>query len=378
MTSAQRLRFWLIGFAAFAVLLYVLRGVLLPFVAGMAIAYFLDPVAGRLERMGLSRLMATTLITLVFFLFLVVAGVLLVPVIQNQVVRFATHVPEYVNAVIHQLSPLIHDVMKRLNVGDIQNLRSSASGYAGTVVSWLLGVLRHVLTGGLAVVNVLSLLFITPVVTFYFLRDWHHLVDRMNAWLPRADAETIREQFREIDRTLAGFVRGQAIVCLVLGTIYAIGLTVVGVDLGLLIGLGAGLLSFIPYFGTLSGLVVAVAVAFAQTGDWPLPAMAVAVFVVGSQIEGNFLTPKLVGDRICLHPVWIMFALLAGGALVGFVGILLAVPVAAVAGVLVRFALKRYLASSLYEGPLERDDIGATRSRGNPMSESPSNPAPEP
>jgi predicted PurR-regulated permease PerM len=350
MTSAQRVRFWLIGFVIFGLVLYVLRGVLLPFVAGMAIAYFLDPLAGRLQRLGLSRLMATTFITLVFFLVLVVLGVLLVPVIQNQVTRFATHLPDYVNAVVQQAVPLVHDLMKRLNAGTIENLRSSAGTYAGTVVTWALGVVRHLLTGSLAVVNLLSLLFITPVVTFYFLRDWHHLVQRVDSWLPREDAATIREQLGEINRTLAGFVRGQAIVCLALGALYATGLTLVGVDLGLIIGLGAGFLSFIPYLGTMSGLVISVAVAFAQTGSWTLPAMAVGVFVVGSQIEGNFLTPTLVGDKIGLHPVWIMFALLTGGALFGFLGILLAVPVAAVIGVLARFALRRYLSSSLYSG----------------------------
>ncbi|MDA8231511.1 MAG: AI-2E family transporter [Magnetospirillum sp.] len=350
MTSAQRLRFWLIGLAVFALLLYLLRAVLLPFVAGMAIAYFLDPIADRLERLGLSRTMATTVITLFFFLALVAALVLLAPVLQDQVVEFARRVPDYVNALAARITPKIQDLLRHLDPRDVERLRSSASEYAGTVVSWALGLARQVLTGGLAVVNVLSLIFITPVVTFYLLRDWDHLVAKVDAWLPRDHAPAIRAQMAEINRTLSGFVRGQATVCLALGTMYAIGLTAIGIELGLVIGLVSGLLSFVPYLGTVSGLVVSLAVGFAQSGDWPLPAMAVAVFAVGNLIEGNVLAPKLVGDKVGLHPVWVMFALLAGGALVGFVGILLAVPVAAVIGVLARFSLARYLRSSLYSG----------------------------
>jgi predicted PurR-regulated permease PerM len=207
-----------------------------------------------------------------------------------------------------------------------------------------------VLTGSLVVVNILSLLFITPIVTFYMLRDWDVMVSKVNAWLPRQHAETIRIQLREIDRTLAGFVRGQATVCLALGTFYGVGLTAVGLDLGLIIGLGSGLVSFIPYLGTLSGFVIGVALAFAQAQDWHLPAMVAGVFIVGQVLEGNFLTPKLVGDKVGLHPVWVMFALLAGATLFGFVGVLLAVPVSAVIGVLVRFGLSRYLVSPLYKG----------------------------
>ena len=350
MTAGQRFRFWLAGLVVFGLLLYLLRGMLLPFVAGMAIAYFLDPVVGRLRRAGLSRLMATALITLGFFLLLVLALVLLVPLIEGQVVEFAHRVPDYVAALQQRFEPLARDLLHRLNPRDVERLRSSAGGYAGDAVSWALQVLRRVLTGGLAVVNVVSLLFITPIVTFYLLRDWDHVVEKMDSWLPRNHAATIRAQLREINRTLSGFVRGQAMVCLVMGLFYAFGLTVIGVDLGLVIGLSSGVLVFIPYLGHLFGLVVSMGVAFAETGTWGLPATAAALYAVGLALEGYALTPKLVGGKIGLHPVWILFSLLAGGALVGFVGVLLAVPVAAVVGVLVRFALARYLDSTLYAG----------------------------
>ena len=350
MNSGQRWRIWVGGFAAFVVVLYLLRGMLLPFVAGMAIAYFLDPLAGRLQRAGLSRLMATAIITLTFFLVVAALAALLVPLIETQVSGFAHRLPDYIDSLNRRLHPLIQDLMLRLSPRDIEKLRASAGEYAGTAASWALGVVQQVLTGGLAVVNLLSLLVVAPVVTFYLLRDWHPMMDKVDSWLPRHHAATIRAQLGEINRTLAGFVRGQASVCLALGVIYALGLSLIGLDLGLIIGLASGVLSFVPYLGTLSGLVASVALGFAQGPDWTLPAMAAGVFAIGNLIEGNLLTPKLVGDKIGLHPVWIMFALLAGGTLVGFLGLLLAVPVAAVIGVLVRFTLKRYLASPLYHG----------------------------
>lgn len=350
MTSAQRYRFWLIGLAVSLALLYVLRGMLLPFVAGMAVAYFLDPLADRLERSGLSRLAATSVITFAFFLVVVLALIILVPLIEDQVLAFAHKVPGYIDTLNERLQPLLAEAKKRLSPRDIEKLRSSAGEYAGTAASWALGAVRGVLTGSLAVFNVLSLMFITPVVTFYLLRDWDKMVARVDSWLPRDHAATIRTQMKEINRTLSGFIRGQATVCLCLGLIYGIGLSAVGLDLGLVIGMASGMLSFIPYLGSITGFVSGMGLALAQGTDWHLPAMVAGVFVVGQVAEGNFLTPKLVGDKVGLHPVWIMFALLAFAALFGFVGLLLAVPVAAVIGVLVRFALSRYLTSALYHG----------------------------
>lgn len=350
MTTAQRYRFWLIGLGVFLLLLYVLSSVLVPFVAAMAIAYLLDPLADRLERVGLSRLAATSLITASFFLLVVLLLIILVPVIEDQVVTFAHKVPGYMDTLGERLQPLINEVKHRLSSRDIEKLRSSVGDYAGTVAGWALGVGRKLLTGSLALFNVLSLVFITPVVTFYLLRDWDRMTAKINSWLPKDNAETIRAQVKEINRTLSGFVRGQAMVCVALGTLYGVGLSLVGLDLGLVIGMSAGLLSFIPYLGSISGFVVGVGLAYAQSGDWHLPAMVAGVFVVGQVLEGNFLTPKLVGDKVGLHPVWIMFALLAAGSLFGFAGILLAVPISAVIGVLVRFALSRYLESPLYHG----------------------------
>lgn len=356
MTRASQIRFWLIGALVFFALLYLLRGVLLPFVAGMAIAYFLDPLADRLERAGVSRMWATTIITLAVFLLFILMIVLLVPVLQDQIVSFAKRVPDYMQALGDRLEPLVRNAQQYLSPADVERLRTAVGDYAGTLFGWIGEVVKGVLTGGIAVVNILSLLFITPVVTFYLLRDWDHMLKTVDSWLPRRQADTIRAQAREIDRTLAAFVRGQATVCLALGTFYALALSAVGLDIGLIVGLGSGLLSFIPYVGSITGFVVSVGLALAQSPDWTLPIIVGGIFIFGQAIEGNFLTPKLVGDRVGLHPVWVIFALLAGGALFGFLGVLLAVPVASVIGVLARFSLGNYLNSPLYHG--KRPGVG--------------------
>jgi predicted PurR-regulated permease PerM len=350
MASGRQIRFWLIGLVVFVAALWVLREVLLPFVAGMAIAYFLDPVADRLEKWGLSRLMATVVVTVGIVAVLALGLLLLVPLLQAQVMSFVARLPGYIEMLREAAGPLIKMGMERLPPDQVETLREQASGFIGNALSFIGSVIKGVLSGGFALLNLLSLVFITPVVAFYQLRDWDRMVAKVDGWLPREHAETIREQFREIDRTLAGFIRGQASVCLALGTFYAAGLTIVGLDLGLLVGLGAGIISFIPYLGTISGFVVGIGLALAQFDGYGPVALVAGVFMFGQMIEGNFLTPKLVGDRIGLHPVWVIFALLAGGGLFGFVGVLLAVPVAAVIGVLARFFLGQYIKSPYFQG----------------------------
>ncbi len=350
MTAERQLRFWLIGFALTVAGLYLLREMLLPFVAGMAVAYFLDPLADRLERAGCSRMLATAIITAVFVLLVVLAFVLLVPLLVNQIEAFVDSLPGYLELFRERLLPWVEGLVRRIAPDYVENLKQGVGSYAGEIIQWTTGVLKGVLRGGLALFNILSLIFITPIVTFYLLRDWDRLVDRIDGWLPRAHRETIRDLARQIDARLAGFVRGQGTVCLVLGTFYAIALSAVGLNFGLVVGLVAGGISFIPFVGTLVGFVVSVGLAFLQFSEWQWIAATAGIFIVGQVVEGNFLTPKLVGERVGLHPVWVIFALLAGGVLLGFVGVLLAVPVAATVGVLARFALAQYLKSRLYLG----------------------------
>jgi predicted PurR-regulated permease PerM len=205
--------------------------------------------------------------------------------------------------------------------------------------------------GGLAIFDIIATLVLTPVVAFYMLRDWDNMVAKVDSWLPRRFAGTIRQLGHDADHSIAGYLRGQALVCMILGAFYAVSLALVGLEFGLVIGIVAGVITFLPYVGSLVGGVLAIGMALAQfPPDWVSVAIVAGIFVFGQAVEGNYLSPKLVGDRVGLHPVWIMFALLAGGSLFGFVGILIAVPTAAVVGVIVRHLIGRYRESAIYRG----------------------------
>ncbi len=355
MSGERQVAYWTVTLALLVTALIVLREILLPFVMGMAIAYFLDPVADRLEKWGLSRPLSATALTIVFLLAVAAFVMVLVPILQSQVLDFASRLPHYMDLLRGHAEDALALLQARLSPEDVTRLRDAVGGLAGGAVAWMGRVATQIWSGGLALVNLLSMIVITPIVAFYLLRDWDRIVERLDHGLPRRHRATIREQLDEIDQTLAGFARGQAIVCGGLGVFYGIGLTLVGLEFGLIVGIGTGLISFVPYFGMLTGLAVGMGLAFAQFDTW-LPIASVAgIFAVGQIVEGNFVTPKLVGDRVGLHPVWMIFALLAGGALFGFVGVLLSVPAAAAIGVLLRFGLTRYLASPLY-GANDEDD----------------------
>lgn len=346
----RQLRFWLIGLAVLVVLVWLLHNMLFPFVAATAIAYFLDPLADRLETVGVPRLAATLTVLLSFVVLAVLALLLVAPLIQAQMVDLAMRLPSIIAWARTESLYRLHSLVTLLSPEDMERLRGAAGEYAGTLVSWLATVLRGLFLQGAALFNVASVMFITPVVAFYLLRDWDRMVATLDGWLPRQYAATIREQMRAVDHTLAGFVRGQASVCVALAIYYALAMSVVGLDFGLVIGLVAGCLSFVPYVGTLVGFCSSVGVALFQfQEEWRI-GLVVALFAVGHILEGYVLTPRLVGGKVGLHPVWVMFALLAGGSLFGFTGVLLAVPMAAVIGVLIRFALRQYLSSSYYTG----------------------------
>jgi predicted PurR-regulated permease PerM len=358
MTAGQQLRFWLIGLIVALIAVYLLRGILLPFVAGMAIAYFLDPACDRLEK-WMSRTWATSLVTLIFAILIVLALLLIAPLLIDQLTQFLAALPDLFNRAHAKLLPYYATLQQRFGLPDLTELADMARARMGTGLTWVGQTLLNVAQGSVAIANLLSLVFITPVVTFYLLRDWDRIVTKIDALLPRQHAATIRTQGREIDITLAGFARGQATVCLILATYYATALMVVGLPFGLVVGMVAGLLTFIPYLGAIGGFVIAMAIALVNFDSWSGVIAVAAIFGVGQVMEGNVLTPKLVGDRVGLHPVWIIFALLAGGTLFGFLGLLLAVPVSAGIGVLVRFALSRYRASPVYLGRAQ-STLGAT------------------
>jgi len=350
MSKDRKIVIWVLGVGTFIFLLHLLSSMLLPFVMGMAIAYFLDPVADRLEENGFSRTAATCSILFAFFVASAALVLLIVPLLQNQVVEFAHLVPSIIDAVQAYIQPYLERLRADLPPEAMERIREAAGSYTGKIASWVSKLLAGLWSGGLAVFNVISLIVITPVVAFYLLRDWDLITHKVDTWLPRQAAPTIREQFLAIDATIAGFVRGQSTVCFVLAALYGISLTVVELKSGLLVGIGAGLISFIPYLGATTGIVVGVGIALFQFSDWTMVAIVAGVFLFGQTLESYVLTPRLVGDRVGLHPVWIIFALLAGGALMGFTGVLIAVPAAAVIGVLVRFGLSRYMESEFYTG----------------------------
>ncbi len=342
--------FWLALFVFFCLAVYVLRSVLMPFVAGIVIGYLLDPVAARFEKMGMNRTVATVLVMVLTLVILVPAFILLVNMLDSQISTFITAVPTYVSRLLKKLEPVLLRLQEDFPSLEADKIKEYLSSNMSNNLKILGKIVKGLVSGGVAIINLISLLLITPIVAFYMLRDWDSFIAKIDSLLPRKSKKDIREQAKEIDRTLAGFIRGQLSVCVILGSFYAIGLYFCGLDLGLMVGFLAGVISFIPYIGSISGFVISVCLAIAQFDTFGPFIAVVAVFLVGQFLEGNFLTPKLVGDSVGLHPVWIMFALLAGGVLLGFLGLMIAVPVAAVIGVLIRYAIKKYKKSELYLG----------------------------
>lgn len=351
MTLQRHIWFWGIGTLVFFALLWLLKGVLLPFVIGLAVAYFLDPVTRWLVKKGFSRTVSASIVLLSFVAVFVLIGVLTFPILQSQFIAFANVLPGYVEKLHEMALPWIERVQTQLSVTPTEDLSKQASSVAATAFGWATGAIRKIWDSGMALFDLVSILFIAPVVSFYMLRDWPVMVHKVDSWLPRRNAKTIRRLVHQMDDALSGFVRGQALVCVALGAIYAVALTIAGLNFGLFIGFTAGLLSFIPYVGSLIGLASGLIVAWFQfDGELSRIALIAGIFAVGQFVEGNFLTPRLVGEKVGLHALWILFALMAGGALLGFTGVMIAVPVAAVTGVLVRFALQEYLQSSYYTG----------------------------
>lgn len=342
----EQAKYW--GAAAFVLLalLWFLGDVLLPFVLGSAMAYFLDPVADKLERMGLSRVAATALITTAGVLVFVVMALLVIPTLVQQSVQLFKIAPQLARNLTTFLTENFPSVLE-----EGSTLQTSLQSIAATIQSRGGALLESVLTSAAGFFNVVLLFVIVPVVTVYMLLDWDRMVSRIDALLPRDHAPVVRRLAQEIDNTLAAFIRGMGTVCLILGTYYAAALMLVGLQFGLVVGFVAGLVTFIPYLGALIGGVLAIGLALFQFwGEWHWIAAVAGIFVAGQVIEGNILTPNLVGNSVGLHPVWLLLSLSVFGSLFGFVGMLVAVPVAAALGVVARFLVQQYTASRLYTG----------------------------
>lgn len=341
--------FWLIFLVFFIGLVVLLKDVLPPFITGMAIAYLLNPSVTKLDRI-LPRWLASLLILISFAIFVVIVFVAFSPMIAHQIINFINDVPSYIEKLRGQASPYIDQFLSRLHPDDVERIREAAGNQAGAVLTGAKKVISSVWSSGMAVIDIITFLVIVPVVAFYCLRDWPTITKKVDRLFPRRHAKTLRSIFREFDTRLAGFMRGQLLVCICLGCIYGFSLTAIGLNFGLAIGFMAGILSFVPYVGSTFGFVASVGVSLVQYEGYEMPLIVVGIFVLGQLIEGNFLTPKLVGERIGLHAVWVIFALMTGGNLFGFTGLLLAVPVAALIGVLVRHAMNWYEKSPAYLG----------------------------
>ncbi|MBM3529769.1 MAG: AI-2E family transporter [Alphaproteobacteria bacterium] len=351
MSFERQVTFWVAALAAVVLALWLFSEILLPFVVGGALAFLLNPLTNRVESLGVNRVAAALIIVTLVVLAFVLLVLLIAPILFEQLAAFIERLPGYVRRLQQLVTDPNRPWLNNLVGGSFSNAEKSVSDFVSQGAVWLTAFLRSLWSGGQALISIFALIVVMPVVAFYLLCDWQRMIETVDGWVPLPHRETVRGLAREMDHAVSGFVRGQIAVCLLLGSFYAVALTLTGLNFGLLIGILSGLISFIPYVGSITGLVLAGGVAVAQFWpDWTWILAVLAIFVVGQFIEGNILQPKLVGASVGLHPVWLMFALFAFGYLFGFVGLLLAVPMAAAIGVLVRFALQKYRASPYYTG----------------------------
>jgi predicted PurR-regulated permease PerM len=345
-----QVRYWGIAAAVFLLMLWFFGDVLLPFLIGGAIAYFLDPVADRLQRLGLSRVMATSIISVAALLLVVLLVLSVIPTLVSQLTALVNAAPD----IAHRLQVFLTERFPQLS-DETSTVRQTLAQLAAMIQSKGAQLASGLLNSALSVISAVVFIIVVPVVAFYLLLDWDNMVARVDALLPRDHAATVRSLALQIDQVLAGFVRGQVSVCLILGTFYSVALMMAGLQFGLIVGAIAGAITFIPYVGSLVGGALALGLALFQFwGDWLSIGLIAAIFAIGQFVEGNILTPRLVGKSVGLHPVWLLFALSSFGSVFGFVGMLVAVPVAASIGVLTRFGLSQYQRSLLYQGQIGR------------------------
>lgn len=344
----NKIIFWSILGLFLILFINLISNILLPFIVAIIFAYLLDPLADKLEKKNLSRNKATLIILSSFFLVLAIVLTLIIPVIYGQITNLVKKTPEYITLVNENIIPYLSEMLNKFAPDALDKAKDSVNDISKIAFSFLQKLLKNVWSSGLAIVNILSLLFVTPIVTYYILRDWDKIMAIIKDYLPVEYKETILEQVKKINITLSAYLRGQTNVCLILGFFYAICLTIANLEFGFTIGIVTGVLSFIPYVGMMFGFTIGMILAILQFDSIVNISIVAAIFIVGQLIEGNFITPKLVGDKVGLHPVWIIFSLMAGGTIFGFVGILLAIPVASVLGVLVKFTLEKYTCSEFY------------------------------
>lgn len=350
MTARNQILSWAAIFFGFFAFVYLFKSILTPFVLGVAIAYLLNPLVLWLGKLKITRGPATLVILGGFFLFVLVFLAVLLPVLSRQAIELASSMPGYVQALIDQFTPYLH----KIGLSETPDFRAILAENKEAAANLVRRVLNGFAAGGSALLGLLSLVVLTPIVAYFTMVEWDHMTKTVEDLLPRDHKKTIKDLLSQIDTKISGFVRGQITVAAILGILYAVALSLAGLNYGLVIGLVAGLLSVIPMLGSVLGLLISIVVAWFQAGELSYVALIAGIFLAGQLIEGNVLSPKIIGDSVGLHPIWIFFALMAGGALFGILGMLLAVPVAAVAGVLLAFSLTQYKASKLYKGKAKK------------------------
>lgn len=342
--------YWLGGAIMLSSILYSVSSILMPFLVASIVAYGLHPLVSRFEAVKVPRAVSSIFIIVGFFLLFAGMLFIAIPFLIEELLKFAQSLPTYGDRLLQTIDPFINKMAEYVDMSEFSALNDNAANYLSNMLTWVMKTMASMFTNTLALANLISLIILSPVIAFFLLRDWPQIVSNMKELIPKKEKPKITQLFKSINEVLSGYVRGQALVCLAMGTYYAVALSIVGLNYSVTIGLMTGFLAFIPYVGMIIGVLVAVGVALAQFADLTHIIYVAIVFGLGQLLEGTLISPKLIGDRIGLHPVWIIFALLAAGSLFGFIGILLALPLAATFGVLVRFAIKFYRESNFYKG----------------------------
>lgn len=331
--------------------LYSVRNILLPFVLGGLIAYFLGNITSKLEKKIKSRRIASIFFISIFTLVILMAFVFVVPILLEQAVQLIKELGAFLGKNNEVISEKVNKIVRYFDVEEELNIKKYLASYSSNITSYLMGTLNNILSTSIAFISLLSLIIITPVTAYYFLNEWNNIIRIIKLYMPRKNKKKIEELFREIDYVLSACLKGQVNVCIILGFFYGTLLALNGVKYGFLIGLLTGLASFIPYFGMFVGFFTAMIMSFYQFGfNSPHIVVTIVIFVLGQFLEGNFITPKLVGSKIRLHPLWIIFALFSGGTLFGFTGLLVALPIAGIIGVLVRFFIREKINKRVAHG----------------------------
>ena len=351
MVEKKHTIFWIVITCILLLAIYTLSSVLMPFVAGVVLAYLLDPLVDRVENIGIRRSLSTFVVLTIFFVGSAGSSLLLLPVILSQLSNLTSFLP----TLIVNLEPFIRQARSLVDNAIKAESSNQLPLPVADILNWAGGFLTELISSSLAFANLLSLIIITPIVAFYLLRDWDLIIHKVKSWMPITQKVRILEQVVKVDRSLSALVRGQGAVCFILALYYSVSLTAVGLQFGILIGIFAGIVSFIPFVGAILGAIFSIGFSIIQFDTYTPILLVAGIFLVGQVLEGNFLTPKLIGEAVGLHPVWVIFALLTGATLFGFLGVLLALPIAVVVAVLIRFSLSSYLESEIYSGETDVD-----------------------